>query len=64
MQIEQINYCINWRNFKPGYSFFIPCISCSKAKLEIKAVAKRLKYRIVMRTVVEEGIRGVRVWRT
>jgi hypothetical protein len=63
MQIEKIDYNINWLNFKVGYSFFIPCIACAESKIILREVARKLKMRIIMKTVIEEGIRGVRVWR-
>jgi hypothetical protein len=46
-----------------GYSFFIPCIDCDKAKKSIQAIAKKQKSNIVMKVVIEEGVRGIRVWR-
>jgi hypothetical protein len=63
MQIEKIDYNINWRNFKAGYSFFIPCIACTEAKKTLKETARKLKINIVMKTVIENNIRGIRVWR-
>jgi hypothetical protein len=63
MQIEQINYEINWREFKKGSSFFIPCIDCTKAKEEVLTVTNRLKLDILIKICIEEGIRGLRVWR-
>lgn len=46
-----------------GTSFFIPCLDCKAAKVEIRRETKRLKFNVAMKTVIEEGIRGVRVWR-
>ena len=63
MKIEQVDYNINWRNFKAGYSFFIPCIACTEAKKTLREVARKAKMNIVMKTVIEDGVRGVRVWR-
>ena len=33
------------------------------AKEEIKTVTRRLGYKVVMKLVIEEGVRGLRVWR-
>ena len=54
---------IEWHFLKPGTSFFIPALNCMQAKQDIGRVAKRLKMLILMQIVIEEGIRGVRVWR-
>ena len=63
MRIETLTYNVNWRRFRRGSSFFIPCIDCDKAKKTIQAIAKKQKANIVMRAVVEEGVRGIRTWR-
>jgi hypothetical protein len=63
MRVGKLSYNINWKNFKPGYSFFVPCLNCMQGKQDIGRVAKRLKMPILMQVVIEEGIRGVRVWR-
>lgn len=63
MRIESLTYNINWRKFRVGYSFFIPCIDCNQAKKTIQKFAKKHKFDIVMRIVIEEGVRGIRVWR-
>jgi len=63
MQVEKVDYDINWRKFKRGYSFFIPCLEPRAAKKQVREVCKRLKYRIVIKVVIEEGIKGLRVWR-
>jgi hypothetical protein len=63
MLIDGVSYEINWRGFKLGASFFVPCIHKDTAKEEIKTVTRRLGYKVVMKLVIEEGIRGLRVWR-
>jgi hypothetical protein len=63
MLIEKISYKINWKNFKQGYSFFIPCLDTQVAEDEILRVTKRLKVEIFLKISVEEGIKGLRVWR-
>jgi hypothetical protein len=63
MRVGRLSYNINWKNFKPGYSFFVPCLNCMQAKQDIGRVAKRLKMPVLMQVSIEEGIRGVRVWR-
>lgn len=63
MQIETVNYLINWRSFHKGYSFFVPCIDTDAAKEEIASTMKRLKFEVVTKVVIEEGVKGLRVWR-
>jgi len=63
MLIENRSYNINWKAFKTGTSFFVPCLDGSKAKKTIQTVAKRLKIEVLMQIVIESGVRGVRVWR-
>jgi len=63
MLIENQSYKINWRNFKQGYSFFIPCLDTTEAKKEILRVTKRLKIEVFIKISIEEGIKGLRVWK-
>jgi hypothetical protein len=63
MLIEKISYNINWRNFKVGYSIFIPCLNPDAAKKDILRVTKRLKLEVVFKTVINEGVKGLRIWR-
>ena len=64
MKIETVTYRINWEKFKRGYSFFVPCIDTKAAKQEVLTVMRRLKIPVTIRTVVEDGIKGLRVWHT
>lgn len=63
MLIEKISYNINWKKFKAGTSFFIPCLDDTKAKEEITKVTDRLNINIFMKICVESGIKGLRVWK-
>lgn len=63
MVVEKVSYEINWRGFKRGCSFFIPCLNHPIAKQEILKVTKRMKLKVLMKVVIEDGIKGVRVWR-
>ena len=64
MRVENLNYDINWRNFKRGYSVFIPCLDPKKAlKNEVLPFFKRIKMKVVAKVSIEEGVRGLRVWR-
>jgi hypothetical protein len=63
MLVEKVSYQINWKKFKRGFSFFIPCLNPIEAKKEILCTTNRLKYKILSKVVIEEGVRGLRIWR-
>jgi hypothetical protein len=63
MKIETVSYQIDWSKFRRGYSFFVPCIDQEEARKALAKTMKRLKMSVVTRVVVEEGIKGLRVWR-
>lgn len=63
MIVEGVSYDINWRAFKRGTSIFFPCLRPATARKEILATTNRLKMKVDTRVVIEEGIRGLRVWR-
>ena len=64
MKIETITYQIDWSKFRKGYSFFVPCIDHETARKVLKSVTKRLKIEVVTKVTIEDGIKGLRVWRT
>jgi hypothetical protein len=63
MKVHGISFEIDWSRFKPGRTFFIPCLDLNAAKEEVEVVAKRLRYSVEMKGVIENGVRGLRVWR-
>jgi hypothetical protein len=63
MLVEKISYNVNWKNFKVGYSIFIPCLDPDIAKKDILRVTKRLKMEVLFKVVIEEGVKGLRIWR-
>jgi len=63
MQIEGVTYEVEWKRFKRGMSMFIPCLDPKRAKTQLMEVTKRLRIKILTKVVVQEGIRGLRVWR-
>jgi len=63
MRVEKVEYDVNWKNFTKGYSIFIPCLDCRKAKKEIMPIMKRFKFKVLTKVVIEEGIKGLRIWR-
>jgi hypothetical protein len=63
VQFEGVEYEVNWKKFIVGSSFFIPCLNCKQVRTQLKAALKRMKLKTVMRVCIEEGVRGLRVWR-
>lgn len=63
MRIEGVDYAIDWKNFSIGSSFFIPCVNDTEARKRIEQKMRRLRYNVVIKLVIEDGIRGLRVWR-
>jgi hypothetical protein len=63
MLTNGVDYQILWSEFKPGTSIFIPAIDTKAAVISIEKESKRLEFECVHKIVVEEGIKGVRVWR-
>jgi hypothetical protein len=63
MQIENVNYQINWKKFKRGWSFFIPCLKPVSAKQVLLAETKRLNYKVVTKVTLEGSVQGIRIWR-
>lgn len=63
MLIDGVSYDINWKNFKTGTSIFIPCLDCIAAKAYILKTTRRLKVPVLIKISIEEGIRGLRIWK-
>lgn len=63
MKIENVRYRLNWAKFRRGNSFFVPCIDSVEAKHEVLRATTRLGIDVVMKITVEDGVKGLRVWR-
>ena len=63
MQVEGVTYQVNWRRFRKGTSLFFPCLDYRRAKPQILVVTDRLKLKVLVKPVIEDGIRGLRIWR-
>lgn len=64
MQIEGVTYDVNWRAFKKGASLFFPCLDQERAETQLMVVMNRLRLKVLVKYTIEDGIRGLRVWRT
>ena len=63
MVVEGVTYEVDWRKFRRGTSFFIPCLNPKSAKTTITGVTKRLRMRVETQVDIDEGVRGLRIWR-
>lgn len=63
MLVEKVNYEVNWKAFRRGTSFFIPCLDPARARRELLTTTKRLKIEVLIKVVIVDGVRGLRVWR-
>lgn len=63
MEIEGVTYEVNWRAFRKGTSLFFPCLDYQRAKAQLMVVINRLRIKVLIKPTIEDGIRGLRVWR-
>lgn len=63
MRINGIDYNVDWSKFRIGWSFFIPCLRIKESRATIIRVTRRLGFRVFIKPVIEEGIKGLRIWR-
>ena len=63
MVVEKVEYKVNWKAFKKGYSFFIPCLDPPRCRPSIAKEIKKLNYKVVTKVTIDDGVRGIRVWR-
>lgn len=63
MTIDGVAYEVDWGAFKIGTSFFVPCLNAVEARRVVQEHAQAQFYAVLIRDVVEGGLRGLRVWR-
>lgn len=63
MKVMGLPLLIEWDKFKPGTSFFVPCVDRKTVQKFITREACRMKLDVVTKQVVENGAYGLRVWR-
>jgi hypothetical protein len=64
LRLLNLSIWIDWLSFRPGTSFFIPCLNRLEVQDYVEQEAYRLRMQIVCKHVVEKGKYGLRVWRT
>lgn len=62
MLVQGIEYDLDWKKFRPPQSVFIPCLDIAGARKELLAVTQRLRRKVVTKEVIENDVRGLRVW--
>ena len=63
IEIEGESFYINWADFRKDSSFFIPCVQCEELRKQILEKATIACVPISCRYVVENKVKGIRVWR-
>ena len=63
LTILNLPLLIQWEKFKPGTSFFVPCIDRRLTQRFVETEATRLEIKVLCKQVVEKGKYGLRVWR-
>lgn len=63
LRLLNLAILIDWANFKPETSFFIPCLNRKEVADYVKGEATRLRMQVTCKQVIEKGRYGLRVWR-
>jgi hypothetical protein len=63
MEIEGVYYAVNWKAFRKGTSLFFPCLDYERAETQLMVGVDRLNIKVLVKRTIEDGIRGLRVWR-
>ena len=61
---DGVRVVVDWGSMVVGSSIFVPCINTKKATQEIKSLVNEKDWKIESRVCIEDGLLGVRVWRT
>jgi hypothetical protein len=63
METHGIPITIEWGKFQIGTSMFIPGVDQKKLQRDFRREMQRLKLKVVIKPVVEQGMLGIRIWR-
>jgi hypothetical protein len=63
MKIMGLPLLVEWDKFKPGTSFFVPCVDRRLTQRFVEEEARRLRINVICKQVIERGRYGLRVWR-
>jgi hypothetical protein len=62
-EFEGVTYDVEWTKIPRNHSVFIPCLNCEAVREKVTKIVTRLELPTAMKIAVEDGIRGLRVWR-
>jgi hypothetical protein len=60
---DGLRVVVDWEQFTPGMSFFLPCVNYKKALDHIVEASKIPRAELEYRVLIEDGKYGLRVWR-
>jgi hypothetical protein len=63
LRILSLPISIDWKNFRPDTSIFIPCLDYRPVQEFVETEAIRLRMQVVCKRVIENRKYGLRVWR-
>ena len=63
MKVDGVTYELDWSEFTIGSSFFTPCVGVTAGKQLIERKMARLGYAVIVKIVIEDNVKGLRVWR-
>lgn len=63
MKVEGVEYEVEWDRFFRGTEIFIPCLDATTAWRAIRPEFRKRKILTLHKEVINEGIRGLRIWR-
>jgi len=64
LEVLGVQIKVEWDEFIVGSSFFIPCLDDRSVATSLRMRARQLGYKTKHQARVENGMWGVRIWRT
>lgn len=64
LEIEGVQVQVDWSKFYVGSSFFVPCIKTQTFLMQFMIHARRREFTIRAMARIENGMWGIRIWRT
>ena len=64
LEVLGVQVKVEWDEFIVGSSFFIPCLDDRSVATALSVRARQLGYKTKHQARIENGMWGVRIWRT
>ena len=61
---DGVKIVVDWDVMVVNASVFVPCVNNIKARQQLIGIAQRKNWKVEIRVRVENGMFGVRMWRT